>query len=297
MGRHIGVTIGGNTVDAVVEATRAAHDAGLSSAWLSQIFSIDALTALAVAGREVPGIALGTGVVPTYPRHPMMLAAQARTTQQACGGRLHLGIGLSHKVVIENMLGMSFDKPLRHMREYLSILVPLANGDGASFAGETLTGHVTLDVPCDPVPVLVAALGERMLELAGATTAGTMTWMTGGRTIADHIAPTINAAAAAAGRPSPRVVVSLPVAVTDDADAARATAAELFAIYGTLPSYQAMLEREGASGPGDVAVVGTEDEVRHQIEQLFDNGATEFVAAPFANLGRTTALLAELAAS
>jgi F420-dependent oxidoreductase-like protein len=292
----IGVTIGGNTVDAVVAATSAAHTAGMQSVWLSQIFSVDALTALAVAGREVPDIALGTGVVPTYPRHPMMLAAQARTTQQASNGRLHLGIGLSHKVVIESMLGMSFDKPLRHMREYLSILMPLANGEPSGYAGETLTGHVTLDVPCDPVPVLVAALGEKMLELAGAVSAGTMTWMTGGRTIAEHIVPTINAAAQQAGRPTPRVVVSLPVAVTDDPASARATANDLFAIYGTLPSYRAMLDREGADGPGDVAVVGTEDEVAEQISQLATGGATEFVAAPFANLERTTELLASLAA-
>jgi len=292
--RPIGITIGGNTVDAIVDATRDAAAAGLDSVWLSQIFSLDALTALAIAGREVPDIALGTGVVPTYPRHPMMLAAQARTTQQACGGRLHLGIGLSHKVVIEHMLGMSFERPLRHMKEYLSILVPLANGEPSAFSGETLTGHVALDVPCDPVPVLVAALGERMLELAGEVSAGTMTWMTGTRTVAEHIVPTIAGAADRAGRPAPRVVVSLPVAVTDDAEAARATANELFAIYGTLPSYRAMLDREGAEGPGDVAIVGTEDEVAALVDGVFAAGATEFVAAPFANLGRTTELLAAL---
>ena len=292
---NIGTTIGGRTVDDIVAATRAAADAGLHSVWSSQIFGLDALTALAIAGREVPGIALGTGVVPTYPRHPMMLAAQARTTQQASGGRLHLGIGLSHQVVIEGMLGMSFDKPLRHMREYLSILMPLCDGEPSNFAGETLTGRVTLDVPCDPVPVLVAALGEKMLRLAGATTAGTMTWMTGPRTIDEHIAPTITAAAAEAGRPAPRVVVSLPVAVTDEPDAARATAAELFAIYGTLPSYRAMLDRKGVEGVADVAIVGDESEVRDRITALLEGGATEFVAAPFDNLGRTTALLAELA--
>ena len=292
---NIGTTIGGRSVDDIVAATRAAAEAGMHSVWSSQIFGLDALTALAIAGREVPGIALGTGVVPTYPRHPMMLAAQARTVQQASGGRLHLGIGLSHQVVIEGMLGMSFDRPLRHMREYLSILVPLCEGEPSDFAGETLTGRVTLDVPCDPVPVLVAALGEKMLRLAGATTAGTMTWMTGPRTIDEHIAPTINDAAADAGRPAPRVVVSLPVAVTDDPSAARATAAELFAIYGTLPSYRAMLDREGVEGVADVAIVGDESEVRDRITALLDGGATEFVAAPFENLGRTTALLAELA--
>jgi 5,10-methylenetetrahydromethanopterin reductase len=294
---HIGTTISGSSVAAQIDATRAAADAGLHAVWASQIFGLDALTSLAVVASEVPDIAVGNGVVPTYPRHPMMLAAQARTVQQVSGGRLHLGIGLSHQVVIEGMLGMSFDRPLRHMREYLSILVPLCRGEAADFSGETLTGRVALEVAADPVPVLVAALGEKMLRLAGAVADGTMTWMTGPRTIAEHVAPTINAAAAEAGRPAPRVIVSLPVAVTDDVADARDKAARIFAIYGQLPSYQAMLEREGASGPGDVAIVGDEATVRAAIEDLFAGGTTEFAAAPFDNLERTNDLLAELAAS
>src|SRR5690348_11802940 len=143
---------------------RAAGD-GFASAWMSNIFGMDALTALAVAGSRVPGIELGTAVVPTYPRHPAALAQQARTTALALGeGRLTLGIGLSHKVVIEDMFGYDFGRPLRHMDEYLSILLPLLDHRTASFTGETLRGQIGLTVPNEGrVPVLLAALGPKML--------------------------------------------------------------------------------------------------------------------------------------
>src|SRR5690348_1300816 len=125
------------------ELQRAADD-GFASAWMSNIFGLDALTALAVAGSQVPGIELGTAVVPTYPRHPVVLAQQAMTVATAVGGRLVLGIGLSHKIVIEDMYGYSFDKPARHMREYLSILLSLLDGQPADFRGETVRAGVGL---------------------------------------------------------------------------------------------------------------------------------------------------------
>jgi len=298
---RIGI-FGGDTangpIDAIVDAARAAADDGFASFWLPQIFGMDALTALAVAGREVPGIELGTAVVPTYPRHPAMLAAQALTTQAIIGGRLALGIGLSHQVVIESMFGLSFDKPARHMREYLEILVPLVHSGSVSFAGETLTGHVGLDVKgATPFPILVAALGTKMLELAGTVADGTLTWMTGPATIESHIVPTITGAAERAGRPAPRIGVGLPVCVTDDEAAARERAASLFEIYGTLPSYRAMLDREGAGGPSDVALVGDEAAVGAQVERLASVGATDLVANVFGSSGerdRTRALLRSL---
>ncbi|MCJ7673117.1 MAG: TIGR03564 family F420-dependent LLM class oxidoreductase, partial [Acidimicrobiia bacterium] len=244
-------------IDRIIDAARAAADDGFASFWLPQIFGMDALTALAVAGREVPGIELGTAVVPTYPRHPAMLAGQALTTQAAIGGRLALGIGLSHQVVIEAMFGYSFDKPVRHMREYLEILVPLVQTGSVSYAGETLTGRIGLDVKgATPFPILVAALGTKMLELAGTVADGTVTWMTGPATIESHVVPTIAGAAERAGRAAPRVGVGLPVCVTDDVTGARERAASLFEMYGTLPSYRAMLDKEGAGGPADVAIVG-----------------------------------------
>lgn len=272
------------TIDAAVEAARATAEQGFAGWWVPQIFGMDALTMLAVVGREVPGIELGTAVIPTYPRHPMMLAAQALTTQAASGGRLTLGIGLSHQMVIENMFGISFEKPVRHMREYLAILMPLLHTGAVSFNGDVLTanGGVTVaDAP--PCPVLMAALGPQMLQLAGTVADGTVTWMTGPATLGDHTVPTIAKAAEEAGRPAPRIAASLPVCVTDDPDGARARAAELYEVYGMLPSYRAMLDREGAAGPADVALVGSEDDVRAGIQRLADAGATDFAAAEFAH--------------
>lgn len=271
------------SLDAAVEAAGQVEAEGFHGYHVPQIFGLDALTTLAVVGRQVPRIELGTGVIPTYPRHPMMLAAQALTTQMACDGRLLLGIGLSHQVVIESMFGLSFDKPARHMREYLSILVPLLHGDAAAFTGETLSANASLSIDgVEPPPVAVAALGPLMLKLAGRMADGTVTWMTGPVTLAEHTVPTITAAAAEAGRPAPRVVVGLPVCVTDDVEAARARAAKTYAMYGFLPSYRAMLDREGAEGPADVAIVGDEATVAAEIKRVADAGATDFSAAEFA---------------
>src|SRR5439155_1530948 len=199
-----------------------------------QLFAHDALTAIAVAGREVPDIELGTSVIPSYPRHPMVLAQQALSTQAATGGRLVLGIGLSHQVVIEGMFGYSFEKPARHMREYLAILLPLVREGKVAFTGETLSANGAITANgAKPFPVLLAALGPVMLRLAGAQADGTVTWMTGPATLESHIVPSINAAADAAGRGAPRVAVGLPVCVTDDVAAARGRTARAFVVYGT----------------------------------------------------------------
>jgi F420-dependent oxidoreductase-like protein len=283
--------------DQMIDEVASLREAGIQTAWASQIFAYDALTAIAAIGREVPGIDFGTAVIPTYPRHPVMLAGQALTVQAATAGRLTLGIGLSHQVVIEHVFGQSFERPARHMREYLSILVPLLEGEQVTFAGETLRASTfgPLQISAPAPPVLVAALGDTMLKIAGQLASGTVTWMTGPATIESHIAPTIRAAAAAAGRPEPRIGMGLPVCVTDDVEAAREKASAVFAIYGQLPSYRAMLDREGAGGPADVAIVGTEAEVKAQIRRLADIGVTDFCAAPFGSADQMTASVAALA--
>ncbi|MGZ6928880.1 MAG: LLM class F420-dependent oxidoreductase [Acidimicrobiia bacterium] len=287
------------TLDAAVAAAKQVEAEGFHGFHVPQIFGLDALTLLAVVGREVPRVELGTGVVPTYPRHPLMLAAQALTTQMASDGRLMLGIGLSHQVVIESMLGLSFEKPARHMREYLDVLMPLLRGEPAATAGETISTNASLNITgVAPPPVLVAALGPVMLKLAGRVADGTVTWMTGPATLADHVVPTITGAAADAGRPAPRVAVGLPVCVTDDVDGTRARAAQVFSVYGFLPSYRAMLDREGAEGPADVAIVGDEAAVAAGIRRVAEAGATDFSAAEFAvtpdERSRTRALLRSL---
>jgi len=265
-----------------VAQLRRYKEAGLAHAFASQIFGPDALTLLAAAGAQVPGIGLGTGVVPVHPRHRMMLAAQALTVQWATGNRLLLGIGLSHQVVVEGIWGMSYDRPARYMKEYLSSLMPLLQGEAVKSTGERVTTNafVPLGIPgAEAPPVLVAALGPTMLKLAGTVADGTVTWMTGTGTVASHIAPTITAAAQAAGRPAPRVVVSLPVAVTDAPEAARERINEALSIYPNLPSYRAMLDKEGAESPADIAFVGDEEAVAAAVAQLAEAGATDFVAA------------------
>ena len=299
---RIGVSLrdpsGPSPMTALREELQRAADQGFTSAWMSNIFGVDALTALAVAGNQVPGIEVGTAVVPTYPRHPAVLAQQARTVAAAVDGRLVLGIGLSHKVVIEDMFGYDFSRPVLHMREYLAVLLPLLDRQSVSFTGTTVRANVGLTTPSPGrVPVVVAALGTQMLRLAGAQADGTVLWMTGPATVRDHVVPVITAAAESAGRPGPRVVCILPVCVTDDPDAARERAARIFAIYGELPSYRARLDREGATGPADVAIVGDEDAVCAQISALAEAGVTDFVAGEYttgAEGARTRAFLRTL---
>ena len=272
----------GRTIEQVVEDARRVEAEGFASYVLPQIFALDAMGVLAIVGREVPRISLATGVVPTYGRHPLTMAQQALTVQAASDGRFVLGIGLSHQIVIESMFGLSFEKPVRHMRDYLSVLMPLLHEGKVSYNGESISTHAGIGVePRQPCPVLVAALGTQMLKLAGTLADGTVTWMTGSATLASHIVPTITAAAEAAGRPAPDVYTSLPICVTDDPNTARETAARGFQIYGTLPSYRAMLDREGAEGPADVAIVGEATVVEKQVHALADAGVSEFVASIF----------------
>jgi F420-dependent oxidoreductase-like protein len=270
------------TVDALENSLREAAEQGFPSYWMPQIFGMDALTAIAVAAKNVPNIRVGTSVIPTYPRHPMVLAQQALTTQSVIGGRLELGIGLSHQPVVEGMWGISFDKPVRHMSDYLSILTPLLNDRRVSYKGESITGRGEITPPpADAPPVLVAALGPQMLRLAGRLADGTITWMTGPETIRTLTAPTISEAAEEAGRSAPQVAMGLPVCVTNDVDAARERADRDYAIYGQLPSYRAMLDREGAATPADVAIIGDAGEVADRIRALADCGVTTFAASAF----------------
>ena len=277
----VGLDINGS-VEATLERATTLRDRGFTRTWSSQIFGPDTLTVLAIVGREVRDLDLGTAVVPIHPRHPTMLAAQARTVQDAIGGRLSLGIGLSHKVTVEDMWGISFERPAQYMHEYLNALAPMLRGEKVSSRGERVSA-VTLGQlgPRDvrAPSLLVAALAPRMLEMAGAFTDGTLLWMTGVKTIASHVTPTIAAAAAGAGRVAPRVVCSLPISVTNDVTGTVAKVNETLAIYGQLPSYKAMLEREGASAPSDVGLFGTREEVLEKLHQLADAGVTEFSAS------------------
>ncbi|MFV8817646.1 TIGR03564 family F420-dependent LLM class oxidoreductase [Haliea sp. E17] len=275
----------------IVKFAQEMESRGFDSLWVPNIFGLDAIGACTLAGWETDHIELGTAVVPSYPRHPAALAQQALTAQAACAGRFTLGVGLSHRLVIEDMYGYSYERPARHMREYLEVLAPLLRGEPSDFEGDEITGKLTLDVPgAEPVPLLLAALGPAMLNLAGRFTHGTTTWMTGPRTIAEHIVPEIAAAASDAGHGAPRIVCGMPICMTRDVAGARAYIGEILAIYGMLPSYRAMLDREGVEGPAELALVGDADTLRADIDQLRQAGVTDFNAAviPFGDSGEAT---------
>ncbi|WP_020667179.1 TIGR03564 family F420-dependent LLM class oxidoreductase [Amycolatopsis nigrescens] len=317
---RFGINIdGGSDFGELLAKVRQVREAGFDSAWLPQspgggpagrgnrsnrrgrhtLFGFDSLTALAVAGQHVNGIELGTNIVPTFPRHPMALAEQALTLRATYPGPMVLGIGVSHRHAVEDQWGYRYDRTALRMREYLHVLGELFTTGVVDFDGETVRANGSLTIPPqDPFPVLVAALGPRMIEAAGELSDGAITWMTGHRTIAEHVAPTLTAAANRAGRASPRLVAMMPVCVTDDVEAARERAKRVYLIYRSLPNYRAVLDREGAEDSADIALLGDEDTVAAQVKQLADAGATDLDAmlfGPEEDQARTRALLADLA--
>jgi 5,10-methylenetetrahydromethanopterin reductase len=292
-------------VDELLANARAAEALGFTTGWVPHIpWSLDGLTALALAGQVTSRIELGTAVMPTYPRHPMAMAQQAMSTQAAAHGRLILGVGPSHPVVIESMFGLEYERPARHTREYVEVLRAAFAGSGqVEYHGEFFDFSSMLTVPgSTPASIMIAALAPRMLHLAGELTDGTITYWANERAVGEHIVPGVRAGAHSAGRPMPRVVVGLPVAVCDDSFAARGRAAKLFEAYVNIPTYQRVLARGGdGTTPVDVAVIGTEAEVTARLRAYADAGATDLCATALgldadreASQRRTVELLAAL---
>ena len=289
------------SVTAIIDHARQAKADGFASYWLAEhpTGGLDAMMVLAMVGLQVPDMELGTAIVPTFPRHPMVLAGQVHTTLAAIGPRFTLGIGLSHATMMAQ-LGIAFDKPIRHLREYLSVLVPLLNEGRVNFTGELIScAAQTFFTPAAPCPVVVAALGPQALKVAGQLADGTTLAWVGPRTIREHIKPRLFESAAAAGRPTPRIIATLPVCVTADEVGVRARISRNLAMYGELPSYKAMFEREGVAGPGDLAIAGSASQVRDAIEAMREAGVTDFAASEFTTsaeeLQQTRELLTSMA--
>lgn len=305
MAMRIALTGGGPSVDRTIDIAQQAEADGFSGLWFpGGGGALDPLVLLGVVGRATERIELGTSIVQTYTRHPVLMAQQAATVGAAIGdpGRFTLGVGVSHRPVIEGVYGLDYDTNARHLHEYLTVLGALLREGRSSFSGEEYTARADMGgAPETPVGLVVAALAARSLASAGELSDGTITWMANAAAVESLIAPTITAAAEAAGRPAPRVIVGLPVAVTDDEEAGRETAARQFTVYGTLPNYQRVLAAGGISSPAEAALVGDEQQVGDAIAALFAAGATEVWAAPFpvgddrsASRRRTRALLRDL---
>lgn len=267
-------------LDAIVGDIEASEQAGYASYWLAQTALADSLSILAIAGRTTSEIELGTAVVPTWTRHPEVMAAGALTTQAASGGRLVLGIGLAHQPTVEERWGLTWERPVKHMSDYLAILDSLLSTGKASHKGDIWSlEQEGASISADSRPlVMVAALGEQMLKMAGRRTDGTILWCVGPKTLEQQIVPTINDAADSAGRSTPRVVCSLPVCVTDDPQPTRDFVGQILAGYAVLPSYRAMLDIEGVHGVEDISLIGDEATVNAGLDAIKAAGATDFTA-------------------
>ncbi len=259
---------------------RWAEEAGLSTVWIPQIpDEFDALTAAALAGAETSRIEIGTAVVPVQPRHPIALAQQALSVQAVCEGRLSLGLGVSHHWVIDEMLGLPYERPVSTMRAYLDVLEQAFRGPGVvEVENELFRVHNPLDITdITPTPVLLAALGPRMLQLCGERTDGTILWMADERAIASHVVPNLTKAAEAAGRLAPRVVAGIPVCLCGDGeiDAAVARTNRLLSEAEVSPNYQKLLEHGDAREVGDILAAGSESTIEKRLRSFADAGVTD----------------------
>jgi F420-dependent oxidoreductase-like protein len=303
MGMKIGLSGGGASVDRMVDQLVEAEEEGFTSMWYAGAMGADPLVLIPVLGRATSRIEMGTSIVQTYPRHPVLMAQQAAAVALATGAdRFTLGVGVSHRPAIEGTYGLDYDANAEHLREYLQVVGPLLADGKVSHKGDQYTAQAEIRMrPDGRVPVLVAALASKALRSAGELADGTITWMANRVAIESHVAPKIRKAAADAGKPEPRIVAGLPVAVTDDVDEGRKAASQQFSMYGMLPNYQRILKRGQVDGPAQAAIVGPEDEVAAEIEALFAAGATDVWAAIFpvgddrrASRDRTKNLLRDL---
>ncbi len=290
---------------------RWAEEAGLDTVWIPQIpDEFDAMTAAAIVGAETSRIEVGTAVVPVQPRHPVVLAQQALSVQSVCEGRFTLGLGVSHHWIVTDMLGLPYEQPVATMGAYLDVLEPALSGPGTvEVENERFRVHQPLDITdLAPTPVLLAALGPRMLELCGRRAAGTILWMADERAIERHVVPLLTKAAAGAGRPQPRIVAGVPVCVCREAEvpAAVERTNRILAEAETSPNYQRLLEHGDARAVGDILAAGSEARVAKRLRSFLDAGATDLSVrvVPIgsgrdelvASMQRTRAFLASLAA-
>jgi 5,10-methylenetetrahydromethanopterin reductase len=268
------------TVDDVVARVGAAASEGFPSIWFPQTAGLDVLTALAVAAVSVPAIRLGTAVVPIQGRHPIPLAQQALTVADAAGpGRFTLGVGVTHAVVSEGWYGVPYRDIVGLFEEELEALDGLlSTRRQADVEGVRLTARLKLSVPVAPPGLVVAALGPKMLRLAGRLSDGTVTWMTGPKTLERQVVPLITGAAAEAGRPAPRVIAGLPICVTGNREEARDRIRPILAGSARMASYARQVAAEGLDDPVDLACIGDEADVAARLSSLEGIGVTELLA-------------------
>jgi F420-dependent oxidoreductase-like protein len=269
-----------NVVEDFTSQAERAFEVGVRQVWLAQRFDYDAISLAGLIGAAVPGLGVGTFVVPINPRHPLIVASQAQTAQAASRGNFSLGLGLGSHAPEQQAFGTAWPNTIGRLREHLTVLRSVFYTGAVDFHGEEITANPEWPVSVPggtPIPLYVAAMGPKALQVTGELADGTLPYLAGPRTIAEFIQPTIAKAAADAGRPQPRVIAAVPVLVSDDVDAARGVAGELLSFYETIPSYQKVIAREGVDSVVDLAAVGPAESVARQLKRYLDAGATGLV--------------------
>lgn len=272
-----------NVVDDAIAQARSAFDAGVRQIWVAQRFDVDAIALAGLIGAAIPGLGVGTSVVPINPRHPLLVASAAQTAQAAAHGNFSLGLGLGSHAPEQRGFGTAWTNPVGRLREHLEVLRAIFDEGEVNYRGSEFTVEPEWPVRIPggtPVPIYVAAMGPKALRVTGELADGTLPYLAGPRTVGEFIVPTINDAAAAVGRPVPRVTAMVPALVSDDVDAAQELAAQQLAFYETIPSYQKVIAREGVSSVAELAAVGSAGQVRAQLRTYLDAGATDVVLSP-----------------
>lgn len=281
-----------NVVDRAVELAAEAAQAGAGAVWFGQMFSYDAIGLAALVGREVPGLVVGTTVVPVVPRHPLLVASAAKTADAATGGRFELGVGLGGPALLEGAFGVRYPPAIRHLREWLEAAGPLLEGRAEAYDGDTVRSAPPMPTAVAGArtrpPLLVAAMGEQALRVTGRLADGTIPFLASPKVLRERIVPAITEAAEQAGRPRPRVLASVPVLVTDDPDSARAAAREALAFYDTIASYRKVVAAAGLDSAASLLVTGDEAEVADQLAEYVSAGATELTLTQADLLGEET---------
>jgi F420-dependent oxidoreductase-like protein len=272
-----------NLVDDVIDQVRRAHELGVAQVWLPQQQNYDATALAALVGAAVPGVGLGTFVVPLNPRHPLIIASLAQTAQAAAHGNFSLGLGLGARAIERQTFGTDWSNVITRLREYLTVLRSVFDTAGVDFHGSEVSASPSWPVEVaggTPIPIYVAAMGPQALQVTGELADGTLPYLAGPRTIGDFIVPRVTKAAAEAGRPAPRVIAAVPVLLSDDVEAARAIAGEHLGFYAAIPSYRNVIAREGVADVVELAAIGSEDSVLRKLRGYLDAGATDAIVSP-----------------
>jgi F420-dependent oxidoreductase-like protein len=287
-----GLVIPRGSATSVVERIETAEARGVPAVWSTAGgVAADSLMALAVAASRTERITIGTSIVPTYPRHPFVMTSEALAIEDLTPGRLRLGVGGSHRPMIEGMFGLPMGKPLTHLREYVTILRALLWEGSADFAGEYYAVKESLPAGVEPpkTPLPIAALRPSAWRLAGEISDGAISWLNPIDYIVEIAKPALEEGAANAGRSRPPVIGHVPVAISTDRAAARAAFRARFPVYGQLPFYAEMfavagyqVDEEGRMPDAlvdDLLVSGTADEVRTRLEAIQQRGINELLVS------------------